>query len=171
MIVPERDLQLHDATLYLLHSAATQFARVATAVAAGDATLELLEARQQELQVAACAFAEVLQGGVLADAVPPQADMLPPELSPALRGRMLRLMRRLPLLDAQEFLEVVGDVQDETTTAAITEEARVWRAVGRHLPGYAGILDSIRAHVDGFDERTTCARCLPSPLTSRPSLS
>jgi BolA protein len=89
MIVPEGDLQLHDATLHLLHSAAMQFARVATAVAAGDATPELLEARQQELQVAACAFAEVLQGGVLADPAPmPQAEMLPPELSAALQERL-----------------------------------------------------------------------------------
>src|SRR5579883_667803 len=90
MIIPEGDPQLHDATLHLLHTAATQFARVAAAVATGDATPELLEARQQELQVAACAFAEVLQGGVLDDpaaAVP--AELLPPELSPALRGRVL----------------------------------------------------------------------------------
>jgi hypothetical protein len=168
MIVPEGDLQLHDATLHLLHTAATQFARVAAAVAAGDATPELLEARQQELQVAACAFAEVLQGGVVGEAAPAlPADMLPPELSAALRGRMLRLLRRLPWLDAQELLEVVGAVQDETMTTALTEEARVWRAVGRHLPGYAGILDNIRAHVDGFDEGATCARCLPAPLAPR----
>jgi hypothetical protein len=163
MIVPEGDLQLHDATLHLLHSAATQFARVAAAVAAGDATVELLEARQQELQVAACAFAEVLQGGVVEAAAPmPQADLLPPELSPALRARMLRLMRRLPLLDALELLEIVGVVEDETTTAVLTAEERVWHAVGRHLPGYAGILERIRAHVDGFDERAHCARCVPS---------
>ena len=162
MIVPEGDLQLHDAALYLLHSAATQFARVATAVAAGDATLELLEARQQELQVAACAFAEVVQGGLLSDPSPVlQADMLPPELSPALRERMLRLVQRLPLLDAQELLELVGAVEDETMTAALTEEARVWRAVGQHLPGLADILESVRAHVDGFDEHANCARCTP----------
>ena len=162
MIVPEGDLQLHDATLHLLHTAATQFARVAAAVAAGDATAELLEARQQELQVAACAFAEVLQGEGLEATLVPQADLLPPELSPALRGRMLRLMRRLPLLDALELLEIVGAVEDETTTAVLTAEERVWHAVGRHLPGYAGILQSIRAHVDGFDERAHCARCEPS---------
>ena len=46
-------------------------------------------------------------------------------------------MRRLPLLDAYELLEIVGLIQDETTTAALTEEARVWRAVGRHFQGYA----------------------------------
>src|SRR3954447_6338044 len=115
MIVPEGALQLHDATLQLLHTAATQFARVAAAVAAGDATLELLEARQQELQVAACAFAEVLQGGVLAEPAPAApAELLPPELSAALRGRLLRLMRLLPLLDAHEILEIVGLIQDET---------------------------------------------------------
>ena len=162
MIIPEGDPQLHDATLHLLHTAATQFARVAAAVATGDATPELLEARQQELQVAACAFAEVLQGGVLEDpaaAVP--AELLPPELSPALRGRVLRLMRRLSWLDAQEVLAIVGTVQDEATTTALTEEARVWRAVARHLPGYAGILESIRAHVDGFDEQDHCPRCEP----------
>ena len=170
MIVPEGDLQLHDATLHLLHAAATQFARVAAAVAAGDATPELLEARQQELQVAACAFAEVLQGGVLADPAPmPQAEMLPPELSAALRERLLRLMRRLSPFDVQALLEIVGAVQDETMTAALAEEARVWRAIGRHLPGYAGILDSLRAHVDGFDGQAYCARCLPLPLVSRPS--
>ncbi len=168
MIVPEGDLQLHDATLHLLHTAAMQFARVAAAVAAGDATPELLEARQQELQVAACAYAEVLQGGVRDEAPPaPQADLLPPELSAALRGRMLRLMRRLPALDVQELLEIVGTAQDETMTAAVTEETRVWRAVARHLPGYAGILDRLRAHVDGFDEQGACARCLPPPLAPR----
>jgi hypothetical protein len=170
MIVPEGDLQLRDAALHLLHSAATQFARVAAAVAAGDATPELLEARQQELQVAACAFTEVVQGGMLENpALAPQAYMLPAELSAALQGRLLRLLRRLPALDARELVEIVGTVQDETMTAAITEEARVWRAVGRHLPGYAGILDGIRAHVDGFDGQANCARCLPAARAARPS--
>ncbi|HEY7064227.1 MAG TPA: hypothetical protein VII06_22290 [Chloroflexota bacterium] len=161
MTAPDTDLQLHDATIHLLHSAAMQFARVANAVAAGDATPELLEARQQELQVAACAFAEVAQGGVLAGPyLTPHADLLPPELSPALRGRLLRLMRRLSLFDAQELLEMVGAVEDETMTTALTQEERAWRAVAAHLPGLAATLDSIRAHVDGFDGPTDdCPRC------------